>query len=520
MSSTEKTNLSFELTTSQGLTTSFETIFDKYQSEKEEIIRIANYVADNNVTNYFINGNGGSAINYAARELFKVEGAINALNSSYWSQVINLSGILDYMTAEKRNEWCGQIREMKTPDFNRDLVMDTVSNLLLSRESFIADKADGIFKNLSSKHVTNSPLAFRERLIMSHLITSYGSIDSSRSEYLTELRSIIAQVYNRDNSRVRMYDDLYGIFKEGSFGKWHEFDGGSFKIRLYKVGTVHIEIHPEVANKLNKLLAHKYPNAIASSDPAKEVKKLKIAPLRNIEVGSECMKAIRHLIERWSNLKSSFYLSSSVFDSDCSSKEMHSIIERMGGKIEDSVVSFDYDPREALKQIARTGCIPDQKSYQFYPTKEELASDMTYLLDLGKYKSEILEPSAGHGALALEVKDVWKNSSVTCVELDTLNFEILKSKGLNAVNCDFLEFKSTKKFDAVIMNPPFNQGQAEAHVKKAYKHLGDSGVLVACLPASMRGKELIPGAKHSWSVAYEDQFDNTSVRVAIVKIEK
>ena len=34
---------------------------------------------------------------------------------------------------------------------------------------------------------------------------------------------------------------------------------------------------------------------------------------------------------------------------------------------------FDYDMREVLDAVIASGCIPDHKSHQFYPTPEKLA---------------------------------------------------------------------------------------------------------------------------------------------------
>lgn len=512
-------SIAFELVPAYDLTQNISDIFDRYSEEKAEILKIASFMKDAEATKYFIEGNGGAGISYAARELFKEEGAIRALNSRYWSEVVRLSGVLSYMTAKKRNEWSEQIREMTTPDFEMQLVLDTIENLLLSRESFIAEKVEGIFNRLSRNHVTNSPMAFRERMIMSGVINSYDIICSNATEYINDLRGIIAKVYDRDSSGVSTYNDLYSIKADKAFGEWHDFDGGAFKLRLYKVGTVHIEIHPEVANKLNRILAFKYPGVIATKEHEKELsKKIKYVPLRSVEVSGSTLSLVRTIAERWNNAKGEYF----VFGEDSKSEEFIEIIKRLDGEYDGNYVKFDYNPVPAFKYIARTGCIPNKKDYQFYPTSEELADDMVNLLRID-YRSEVLEPSAGTGRLADAVKERYPHKAqITCVEIDQLNCEVLIGKGFKTLKHDFLEFKSKEGFDAVIMNPPFNKGQAQAHVIKAYSLLKKDGVIVACLPSSFRGKEIIPGVDHQYSVIYEGAFEEegTSVNVVILKITK
>lgn len=42
------------------------------------------------------------------------------------------------------------------------------------------------------------------------------------------------------------------------------------------------------------------------------------------------------------------------------------------------------------------------------------------------------------------------------------------------------------------------------------------GRLVAVLPASAKGKDVLPGLKHEWSQIYNNEFAGTSVSVVIL----
>jgi 16S rRNA G1207 methylase RsmC len=72
--------------------------------------------------------------------------------------------------------------------------------------------------------------------------------------------------------------------------------------------------------------------------------------------------------------------------------------------------------------------------------------------------------------------------------------------------------------DCVVLNPPFSEGRWSAHIKAAYSLLNQHGRLVAILPASALGKELIAGACHEFSEVFDNQFAGTSISVVIVKI--
>lgn len=70
------------------------------------------------------------------------------------------------------------------------------------------------------------------------------------------------------------------------------------------------------------------------------------------------------------------------------------------------------------------------------------------------------------------------------------------------------------------MNPPFSHGRATAHLEAAASLLATDGRLVAILPASMINTSPLEGFSHNWSEVFEDQFEGTAVRVAILTAER
>jgi predicted RNA methylase len=80
---------------------------------------------------------------------------------------------------------------------------------------------------------------------------------------------------------------------------------------------------------------------------------------------------------------------------------------------------------------------------------------------LDKYNEpkEILEPSAGNGAFLSYVKNHFDNLNFTAIELDKTSSKLIKNLYPNqkVYNQGLEDYKSSKKFDAVIGNPPYGQ---------------------------------------------------------------
>lgn len=70
------------------------------------------------------------------------------------------------------------------------------------------------------------------------------------------------------------------------------------------------------------------------------------------------------------------------------------------------------------------------------------------------------------------------------------------------------------------MNPPFSEGRAKAHVESAASLVNRGGRLVAILPPGMKGKEILPGWKVSWSEEIRNEFAGTSISVVILTAER
>jgi len=119
----------------------------------------------------------------------------------------------------------------------------------------------------------------------------------------------------------------------------------------------------------------------------------------------------------------------------------------------------------------------------FFPTPETLAAQIVELANI-QPGDTILEPSAGLGHIADQIKADHPGNELLCVEINHSLFEALKAKGHLVQNGDFLNMLNdteSLKFDKIIMNPPFENLQDVEHVKHAFQLLNGGGRLVAIM---------------------------------------
>lgn len=477
---------------------------------------------------------------------FDLESAICALNADYWAEALALTDVYDAMPQKRRDAWNEQMRawkeprykkgtkpELDLPDFTDEVVRATLGDLLAQRGMFFAERVDGIFRALSKSHVTNTPQGFSKRMIVDRIL-SYGNPDWDRCGYINDLRCIIAKFMGREEPHHRATDPVVKAAMRNP-GEWMNIDGGALRIRVYNgVGTAHLEVHPEMAWRLNAVLASLYPAAIPESLRRKPVKAKKIkdfvlfdrplpfavvSALSSLEQAREYIPDAGWREDKYRKLHNAIELPVTVnFDKHVVA-EVDRVLEAIGAvKMKKervgSYYQFDYDYRPVLDEIICSGCIPDQKSHQFYPTPEKLARIAVEMAEIQEGNS-CLEPSAGLGAIA----DLMPADTL-CIEISPLHCKALEAKGYQVVEGDFIEqasFHSISKFDRIVMNPPFSSGRWKHHTEVAFGLLKTGGVLVAILPASAKNTFQLENAEITYSQAYDNEFRGTGIAVVIMK---
>lgn len=168
---------------------------------------------------------------------------------------------------------------------------------------------------------------------------------------------------------------------------------------------------------------------------------------------------------------------------------------------------------------------------QFYPTPFSLLEKITEGMDWESIYT-VLEPSAGKGNIVdFVIQHLPKRHDIDCIEINPELQAILKGKGYRVVGDDFLKFRTIKRYNLIIMNPPFSEGAM--HLRKAIEMQKYGGSILCILnaetinnPYSNQRKELLKiledyGADISFfkeAFQAEDSERETSVEIAVIKV--
>lgn len=82
--------------------------------------------------------------------------------------------------------------------------------------------------------------------------------------------------------------------------------------------------------------------------------------------------------------------------------------------------------------------------------------------------------------------------AVTGIEYHAGRAGVCRENGFAVQVGNFLDLPPVDKYDAVVMNPPFSGTHWAKHVQHAIKWLKPHGRIVAILPATAEGSDLLP----------------------------
>lgn len=204
----------------------------------------------------------------------------------------------------------------------------------------------------------------------------------------------------------------------------------------------------------------------------------------------------------------------------------------MGGKWNRKAKAhvFGDDPAERLDEAILTMSYERPKDYGFFPTPPQTVELLMREAEIGK-ADVCLEPSAGHGAIAEAMAKIVGQERVTTVELLPENCEILRAKGFHPFQSNFLHWATDRRFDVIVMNPPFAKQEDLAHVLHAYTFLKPGGRLVSVMSCGMTFRmdrraiafrNLLNDRGGRWEDLPEEAFkaSGTMVRTVMVILDK
>ncbi|MGS3246561.1 DUF4942 domain-containing protein [Klebsiella michiganensis] len=483
-------------------------------------------------------------------ENFRNVSQLNAVNldfvkqniwAEYWHKVTDMTGALLIMPAERRDQWRSQftLGVQKTvkkdrggferrveefvgvPEFTADTVIPTMTTLLNDRHKYLAERVYGLFKALSPTHKTNKTYGFSEKLIISYCVTDFWnesvSLNYHKSDVIDDLRVLLHFFAHKEFITLNRCSEMLSAAYRAhgcETGKWMNVDGNLMRVKIFKNGNAHFEIHPDVAWKLNEVLAHSMPAAIPA--PCRKAPTTK-APKEFGYIQKTVSERTRGVIRdrRHSSKDGTWYFSDSSLQK-AQIEDLERTLRFIGGVKERGSWLFPYEPTATFDSIVSMGLIPEVKSHQFYPTPESIAQYVAQILKCTP-TDRVLEPSAGRGDLLTFLNATPEN--VTCVEVSPLFCDILSAKGYSVHNKDFIDWSKQLpyEYDKIAINPPYSEGRAKEHTLTALNHLNEKGIMAAVLPAGYKPEEWIGNqfvcAKSGRE--FSGEFEDTGITVAV-----
>lgn len=185
--------------------------------------------------------------------------------------------------------------------------------------------------------------------------------------------------------------------------------------------------------------------------------------------------------------------------------KVNEVLEAIGGKWsrKDKAHVFGSDARPRVDLVIDTGEVTTGKDLGFFPTPAPLAAELVEMAGV-KLGMLVLEPSAGTGRIVDALLAV--DACIVAVEREPAMRAALHARefaeklqpprsGNHAWKSlktwdgdDFMNFAPRKRFECVVMNPPFckvGKGDHLDHVQHAFDLLETDGLLVSVLPASV-----------------------------------
>ncbi|WP_196360351.1 DUF4942 domain-containing protein [Vibrio anguillarum] len=454
------------------------------------------------------------------------------VDSEYWKRFLSESKLASFLDAKERNAWDEQLRLGKdVPEFTIESINQHLTQFVVNAEANLTTRVINCLTKLSKEHKTNSSAGFRHRMIFDNCDSSYDV--HYKSYYVHDLRCLIAFFHNQSDIPTTNSTSSVLSLIFNNPGQWHTIDGGTMRIKGFKKRTVHIEIEESIADKLNLILAKEFPNCLPNASISKPLFKSTLVPSETM-LSNALRERIKHVQTKHPKIKNpqraitrdcapliddtTLYTLELLTNQDVElvavERECIALLNGIFGSGSYHQNTYKWalqkqDPRDILKHLSYFGTLPDAYSHQFFQSTDRIKGLINPLLNI-KRSDDILEPSAGQGALA----KLLPQSQTTCIEINTLNCRILESHGFNVIQDDFLTYAycTEHRYDWVIMNPPFYSNTYWKHIQAAMQLLKPAGKIIVVAPASLKQKLVDLSSDFTSETKHEitEQFNGTS----------
>lgn len=185
------------------------------------------------------------------RERWSEKLAQQRIDREIWSHLLKKSGMWDFMDAKARAEWRKAYDNQEFPELTPENIRTAFEDMHSQRGKMLSRGVLHLFERLSSHHKTNSPMAFRRKMIVEYMCQNWGghlSVSHQRADLVDDLNRTLHILHGEPQPVERSWQ----VMDRAVPG---EADFPYFTVRLFKKGTAHMRFkNEEDVQKLNAML--------------------------------------------------------------------------------------------------------------------------------------------------------------------------------------------------------------------------------------------------------------------------
>jgi hypothetical protein len=195
-----------------------------------------------------------------------LEAAKLRLKAQLWRKLIDESGMKTFMGAKAITEWDEMVIEPKRfkelPEITLDNIKATFEALNRDKGAMFNRAVVDVFKSLSWDYKSNTPHKFGKKIIVGYI---YSTGKHASRDKINDLEKAFCVL---DGINVKDWRQGAGMIVYDTACKWGgtkpmELEFDYFRVKTFKNGNAHIIFtKPELVDKLNKIIALAYPNAL------------------------------------------------------------------------------------------------------------------------------------------------------------------------------------------------------------------------------------------------------------------
>lgn len=179
-----------------------------------------------------------------------------------WHYLLAESGMRTFMDAKAREQWNRQIAEGDVPELTVANVEATFAQLYGARGDMLERGVLQCFRRLSWDYRTNQPFRFGKKIIVKYLLSQGGSNYHVTNE-LDDLTRVFSVLDGKPEPDHR--HGISSLISHAQRLRKTEAENAYFQLRWFKNGNGHLTfLRADLVDRMNKILAKHYPNALAS----------------------------------------------------------------------------------------------------------------------------------------------------------------------------------------------------------------------------------------------------------------